>query len=88
MTRPFTTAGLGAIPGADGDVDDVIRRQAWEQAHPGATISREGPAGPGYTARWPDGTEAATAYAGLGVLMTRLDQAENQGRCPVHGTPS
>ena len=86
MTRPFTTEGLGIVPGGDGDVDDVVRREAWEQAHPGGTIAREMPDGLGYTARWPDGSLAASAYASLGVLMTKLDQAEARSRCPVHGT--
>lgn len=88
MTRPFTTAGLGVVPGGDGDVDDVVRRQAWEQAHPGGTIGKNVPGQPGYIARWPDGSVAASAYASLGTLMTRLDQAEDAGRCPVHGEPS
>ena len=84
MTGLFTTAGLGAIPGASGDVDDVVRRQAWEEAHPGGTIARERPDQLGYVARWPGGAVAATAYASLGVLMGRLDQTETEGRCPVH----
>ena len=51
---PFTTEGLGVISGADSDVDNVIRMQAWERAHPGGTISREdaGPPPGGRTARW------------------------------------
>lgn len=86
MRTPFTTEGLGVISGGDGDVDNVIRMQAWERAHPGRTISREDAGQPGYTARWPDGTLAATTYASLGVLMGRLDQAEAEGCCPVHRT--
>jgi len=88
VTSTFTTDGLGLIPGADGDVDYVIRREAWEQAHPGGTIGKESPDGPGYIACWPDGAAAARSYASLGSLMTKLDRAEAEGRCPVHGEPS
>ena len=88
MTGLFTTASLGVIPDAGGDVDAVLRRQAWEEAHPGGTIARERPDQLVYTARWPDGSVAATAYASLSVLMGRLDQAEDECRCPVHGTAS
>jgi hypothetical protein len=80
----FTTAGLGVIPGTDGDVDDVVRREAWEQAHPGAKAARE----PGnhltYVARWADGSLAASAYGRLGALMDKLDRIEDEGTCPVH----
>jgi hypothetical protein len=88
VTTPFTTEGLGLITGGDGDVDDVVRNLAWEAAHPGGTAGREQATQLGYTARWPDQSVAATAYASLGVLMGRLDQAEAEGRCPVHGAPS
>ena len=80
----FTTGGLGVVPGGGGYADNVVRKQAWEHAHPGGTIGREHPGQPGYTARWPDGTVAASAYASLGSLMARLDRAETEGRCPVH----
>ena len=88
MITVITTAGFGVVPGADGEVEDVVRRLAWEKAHPGGTIGREKEDQLGYTARWPGGEVAAAAYASLGVLMGRLDQAEPQGRCPVHKEPS
>lgn len=88
MTGPFTTAGLGIVPDAGGDVDQVVRREAWERSHPGGTIGHEVPGEPGYTARWPDGAVAATAFASLAALMVKLDQAEAEGRCPVHGPSS
>lgn len=88
VTGTFTTDGLGVVPGGDGDVDYVIRREAWEQAHPGGTIGRESPDGPGYIACWPDGAAAARSYASLGSLIAKLDRAEDEGRCPVHGEPS
>lgn len=87
VTRAFTTAGLGVIPGTGGDVDDVVRRNAWLREHDGGTIAREKPDQLSYTARWPDGTVAATAYASLGHLMANLDRIELHGRCPAHGTP-
>lgn len=80
----FTTDGLGVVPDGDGDVDHVVRKEAWERAHPGGTIGREFPDQLSYTARWPDGTVAARAYASLGSLIVKLDRAEEQGRCPVH----
>ncbi len=84
----FSTAGLGVIPGAGGDVDDMVRKLAWEREHDGGTIGREASDQLGYTARWPDGGVAATAYASLGILMGKLDRIEDEGRCPVHGDPS
>lgn len=80
----FTTAGLGVIPGTDGDVDDVVRRLAWEQAH-GGMIKLDDPRVLVYTARWRDGTVAGSAPGPLGHLMAGLDQVEAEGRCPVHG---
>jgi hypothetical protein len=88
VTAQFTTAGLGVIPGTDGDVDHVIRRQAWEREHEGGSVSREESAQLVYAARWPDGSLAATAYGKLGDLMDKLDLAEEEHRCPVHGSPS
>lgn len=88
MTGTFTTAGLGLVPGGDGDVDYVVRKEAWERAHPGGTIAREVPGQPGLAARWPDRSLAASAYASLGSLIAKLDRAEEEGRCPVHGDPS
>jgi hypothetical protein len=88
MTPSFTTAGLGIVPGGDGDVDYVVPRQAWLNAHEGGTIAREDSSCPGWTARWPDGTVAATAFAGLGHLMAGLNRAEDARRCPVHGSSS
>lgn len=80
----FTTAGLGIIPGTDGDVDAVVRSQAWQEAHPGGTAGQNEPSQLGYTAQWADGEVAATAYGSLGALMDRLDQVEADGSCPVH----
>jgi hypothetical protein len=88
VSAPFTTAGLGVIPGTGGDVDAVVRSQAWEEAHPGGTAGRDEHGQLGYTARWPGGQVAATAYGSLGALMDRLDQAEGEGRCPVHKVAS
>jgi hypothetical protein len=84
-TGTFTTRGLGVIPGTGGDVDDVVRREAWEQAHPGAKAGRR--AGNHFTfeALWADGSFAASAYGGLGALMNKLDRIEDAGTCPVHG---
>lgn len=88
MSTQFTTAGLGVIPGAGGDVDDVVRKLAWEQAHPGGKIGPQDPGGPVCAAWWPDGSLADTAYASLGALMDKLDHAEADGRCPVHAQQS
>jgi hypothetical protein len=82
----FTTAGLGVIPGTAGDVDDVVRQLAWEEAH-GGRIGLDDPRVLVYTARWADGSVAATACGPLGDLMGQLDQIEADGRCPVHGEP-
>ncbi len=87
MTEPFTTAGLGVIPGTEGDVDNVVRAEAWKQAH-GGTIGAEQADRFTYTARWADSSVAATARDDLGALMRELDQAEADGRCPVHGAAS
>jgi hypothetical protein len=81
----FTTAGLGVIPGTGGDVDDVVRKLAWEQAHGGA-ITLADPLVFLYEARWADGSAAGSARGRLGDLMAALDQVEAGGRCPVHGT--
>jgi hypothetical protein len=83
MSR-FTTAGLGVIPGTAGDVDDVVRQLAWEQAH-GGMIKMGDPKVFLYTARWADGSVAGSARRPLGDLMGELDQVEAGGRCPVHG---
>jgi hypothetical protein len=88
VTAQFTTAGLGVIPRSGGDVDHVVRREAWLEAHEGGTVGREASGQLRYTARWPDRTVAATAYADLGLVMDKLDRIEDEGRCPVHGAPS
>jgi hypothetical protein len=88
VTAQFTTAGLGVIPCTGGDVDDMVRREAWLKAHKGGRIGREASDQLVYTARWPDGTVAATAYADLGLLMNKLDRIEDNGGCPVHRGPS
>jgi hypothetical protein len=80
----FTTAGLGIIPGTDGDVDDVVRQLAWEEAH-GGKIGLDDPRVLVYAARYADGSLAASAYGSLGELMNALDHLEADGRCPVHG---
>jgi hypothetical protein len=80
----FTTAGLGIIPGTDGDVDDVVRQLAWEGAHCGK-IGLDDPGVLVYAARWADGSLAESAYGNLGDLMGKLDRIEADGRCPVHG---
>lgn len=84
----FTTAGLGVIPGTGGDVDDVVRKLAWQKAHPGATAGCDAAGLLSYTACWAGGKVAATAYGSLGALMGKLDQAEAEGRCPVHRAAS
>jgi hypothetical protein len=73
------------MPGTNGDVDHVVRRQAWEQAHPDCTAGIGDRARFIYTARWADGSLAATANGSLGLLMNELDRIEADGRCPVHG---
>jgi hypothetical protein len=84
MTDPFTTAGLGVIPGTGGNVDAVVRSQAWQEAHPGGTAAQDEPNRLCYAARWAGGEVAATAYGSLGALMDQLDQVEADGGCPVH----
>jgi hypothetical protein len=79
----FSTAGLGVIPGTAGDVDDVVRQLAWEQAH-GGKIGLDNPHVLIYTARRADGSVAGSAYGSLGDLMGQLDLMEAEGRCPVH----
>jgi hypothetical protein len=80
------TAGISIVPGSGAAPDPVARKQAWEEAHPGGTIGRNHPGQLGYTACWPGGSVAATSYASLSVLMYRLDMAEADGKCPVHGS--
>jgi len=83
----FTTAGLGVIPGTAGDVDEVVRKLAWEQAH-GGKIGLDNPRVLVYTARYADGSVAGRAHGALGDLMGQLDQLEADGRCPVaHAEP-
>jgi hypothetical protein len=88
MSGKFTTAGLGLIPGTGGDRDNVVRRQAWEDAHPGAQAGQENPGQLVYAARWADGSLAASTYGSLGALMDLLDKIEDDSGCPVHGQPS
>jgi hypothetical protein len=83
----FTTDGLGVIPRTGGDVDNVVRKLAWEDAHPGGAIILDDPRIFLYAARWPDGTRGASAVGRLGDLMGKLDRIEAGGRCPVHGKP-
>jgi hypothetical protein len=85
VSGAFTTAGLGVIPGTAGDVDNVVRQLAWEREHEGGKIRLDDPRVLVYTARWPDGSPAASAYGSLGDLMGELDLVEAEGRCPVHG---
>lgn len=79
----FSTAGLGVIRGTGGDVDQVVRKTAWEKAHEGGVIGQD-PGSLVYAARHADGSLAASASGGLGALMDRLDRLEADGRCPVH----
>ncbi|MGH3250847.1 MAG: hypothetical protein ACRDOI_32215 [Trebonia sp.] len=51
-----------------------------------AMVGREDSNQLGYIARWSGGDVAATAYGSLGALMDQLDEAEAEGRCPVHKT--
>jgi len=82
----FSTAGLGVIRGTGGDVDQVVRKTAWEKAHEGGVIGQD-PGSLVYAARHADGSLAASAYGDLGALMGKLDQVEAEGRCPVHPPP-
>jgi hypothetical protein len=89
----FTTAGLGVIADSGGDVDNVVRQHAWLKAHPGGTTAAEQQHDRlrivVYTARWADGSLAASSPQSLGALMNALDAAEAAGRCPVvHPEPS
>lgn len=85
MNAPFTTAHLGVIPGCGGDVDQVVRKLAWEREHEGGKVGPDETAGcPVYEARWADGSLAASAYGSLGALMGQLDRLEDRGACPVH----
>jgi hypothetical protein len=88
VSAPFTTAGLGVIPHTKGDAGNVVRRQAWEDAHTGGAITHEGPGQLGYTACWPGGEIAAAGYSRLGALMDELDRAEASGLCPLHADRS
>jgi hypothetical protein len=88
VTARFATAGLGVVPRSGGDVDDMVGREAWLKAHKGGTVGREASDQLRYTARWPGGAVAATAYADLGLVMNKLDRIEDESGCPVHGAPS
>lgn len=82
---PFSTAGTGTDP-ETGYQDNVKRLLAWEDAHPGGRVELAGhewtpllggepfPFAEGTGPSWPD----------LGDALSRLDQAERQGLCPVH----
>lgn len=94
MIRPvtgdplFSTAGIGLIPGTDGDVDQVVRKEAWEKAH-GGEIRLNDHAWTPLLDGWPfpfaEGT--GPSFLRLEGALARLDEAERQGRCPVHGNP-
>jgi hypothetical protein len=84
VTASFTTAHLGVIPGCGGDVDQVVRKLAWEHEHEGGKIGPEDSACLVYEARHADGSLAASAYGSLGALMGQLDRLEDRGACPVH----
>ena len=102
MTAPAAGPLTAAVPdsvttpdgvrdGSSPAADVVDRKHEWLASHPGGVIGRPRADQLIYAATV-RGVEIARAYAGLAKLMDLIDQAEAEGRCPLHppagGSPS
>ena len=82
---PVVTGRLPSCRGWDGYYDSVLRRKAWEAAHGGGSGFRKD--GCLWQWLWDDEpfTVGGVQSWELGMLLNVLDQAEAEGRCPMHG---
>ena len=84
--EPFSTARVGIDDG--GYQDHVKRREAWEAAHRGKVrLAASGEWSAYLPGEVPFPLDGAAPW-GLRELMDRLDRAERNGLCPVHGPAS